>query len=231
VCDPYLKQRPTDPLGYRLRGDRCEGLYIAEVGSTALHIASFTRSVDDYDPAQREHLLLRWSAPNPGAIQLQAMGLRPRLYYRMDTARASDPPVYRWPTNVLADLKITRKDLGIVARTRLPVGSADRAVYLPLSIGGGQAAATQSYKAVLWPGRELTEVFVSVAPVGADGRPGPYVRDGPLKYGYYPADRGVTVDLPMSALPGRGVYYLLLAATLQGGGSSSVEGWFYHPGS
>src|SRR5215471_10527210 len=27
-CDPQLIQPPGNPLGYRLRGDRCEGIYV-----------------------------------------------------------------------------------------------------------------------------------------------------------------------------------------------------------
>ena len=44
-CDPDLREPSTDAYGYRLRGaqrDRCEGIYIQEVASTPLLVASLT---------------------------------------------------------------------------------------------------------------------------------------------------------------------------------------------
>lgn len=232
LCDPDLKQRSTDPHGYRVRGDRCEGVYLADVASTSLHVASFTKSFDDHGPASVSNLLIQWTAPAPGTVALQAMDLRPRRYYRMDTARPADAGSYRWPTNLLGELGITRKDLGVVAWTKLPVGATEEKVYLPLAISQGEGVApSRAYRVVVWPGRELTEVFVSLAPVGSDGRVGPFARDEqPLKYGYYPADRGIAIDIPIAELKARGVYYLLIAATVRGGGPSSIPIWFYHPG-
>jgi hypothetical protein len=51
-CDPNLTQLGQNPQGYRLRGDRCEGIYIQPVsGSTTLLVASFTEFFEDFDPS------------------------------------------------------------------------------------------------------------------------------------------------------------------------------------
>jgi putative ABC transport system substrate-binding protein len=50
-CDPALPQLKDTPLGYRERGDRCEGLYIRDVSSTTLLIGSFTESHQEYTDA------------------------------------------------------------------------------------------------------------------------------------------------------------------------------------
>ena len=42
TCDPALKVRPNDPLGYRARGDRCEGMFVEEVSGT-ISVASVAR--------------------------------------------------------------------------------------------------------------------------------------------------------------------------------------------
>lgn len=56
-----------------------------------------------------------------------------------------------------------------------------------------------------------------------------FLRDGEaLEYGYYPAERDITI--PITGLEIPGVYYLEIGATLKGGGVTTVELWFYHLG-
>jgi hypothetical protein len=75
----------------------------------------------------------------------------------------------------------------------------------------------------------LIEVFVSLAAIGVDGRPVSFLRDGEaLEYGYYPAERDITI--PITGLEIPGVYYLEIGAPLKGGGVTTVELWFYHRG-
>ncbi len=86
-CDPSLTQVKT-AFGYRDRGDRCEGVYIKEVSSTALTVASFTEVFEPYDLQSSEPLHLAWDRP-PGnaSVRLRAQSLRRRLYYRMDAVQ------------------------------------------------------------------------------------------------------------------------------------------------
>src|SRR5919108_743620 len=87
-CDPYLGQVSDNPYGYRMRGDRCEGIYIKEVSTTILLVASLTESFEDYDLNSSKPLLIEWNkASGDGVVRLRAQGLRRRLYYRMDTVR------------------------------------------------------------------------------------------------------------------------------------------------
>jgi hypothetical protein len=180
-CDESLTQLTNHPLGYRDRGDRCEGIYIGKIASTTLLVASLTESFEEYKTASDKPLDIDWDKP-PGNgnenVRVRAQGLIRHLYYRMDTAQPSGRGSYRWPTDILASLNIVKDDLGIVALTRYSVGQRERDVYLPLRIKqagqagqAGQATRTGSYNLVLLPGVELDEVFISLASIGADGRP------------------------------------------------------------
>ena len=110
------------------------------------------------------------------------------------------------------------------------MGESERHVYVPLRIGQqANPLQTGHYQIVLLPGHELTEVYISLASVGADGRPGAFRPDGKaLGYGYYPAGRGVTISIPNLEEPG--IYYLEIGAVLKGGGATTAEVWFYHRG-
>lgn len=227
-CEPHLRQASSDPYGYRLRGDRCEGIYIKDVASTTLLVASLTESVEDLNPASGQSLLVEWTALGSESIRLRAYSLIHRLYYQMDSLRPAGRTSYIWPMDLLAALNFRKNDLGIVAWTSYQVGNTKREVYLPLRIRR-QAAAGKSrgYQLVLLPGIELTEVFISLAPVKKDESLGAFfIKDKALGYGYYPAERGVTITIPELKMPG--IYYLEIGATLRAGGSSSAKVWFYH---
>ena len=229
-CDPHLNAARGHPYEYRIRGDRCEGIYIEEVSSTTLMVVSLTESFEEYDLASGKELLVKWTAPGNGSIRLRASSLKHKLYYRMDTVRPPADTSYLWPLPILAALNIPKKDIGVVGWTQYAVGDTKRSVYVPLRLSQQrEPGRLGNYQLVLLPGRELTEVFVSLVAMGADGRPKSYLRnEEPLQYGYYPAGRGIMI--PLAGLETAGIYYLEIGARLRGGGSTAAELWFYHPG-
>ncbi len=228
-CDRNLLAPSTSPLAYRLRGDRCEGLYVEEVSGSAILIASWTEAFDDFEIARSPKLTVVWDAPEgAGPVRLRAQGLRRRLYYRMDTVRPAGDSSFDWPTDLLAELRIPRQDLGVVALAMTPVSGAEREVYLPLRIAqGSPPARSGSYRLAILPGTELGEVYVTLARVTEPSRT--RLKDGePLGYGYYPANR--PFEITVTGLDAKGFYQLTIGATLKGGGATTTDAWFYHPG-
>jgi hypothetical protein len=229
-CDPNLKEPSNDPYGYRIRGtkrDRCEGIFIREVANTPLLVASLTESFEDFDPSAGGDLVVEWRAPGDANVHLRAYTLKHRVYYRMDSLLPARSNSYVWQPGLLSALNLRKQDLGVVAWISQLVGKTKRDVYLPLRIRQRNAAKSQGYQLLLLPGAELSEVFVSLAPVKSDGEPGAFIRNGQkLGYGYYPADRGIPVEINDLNTPG--VYYLKIGAELRAGGSSTTQLWFYH---
>jgi hypothetical protein len=228
ACDPQLRQASEDPNGYRSRGDRCEGVYFKEVGSTTLLVASLTESVQDFDVANGKPLLIEWTAPAGAEVHVRARVLRHRLFYQMDTVRPPGSGSYTWPTALLAKFNLRKNELGWMAWAALPVGTATRDVYVPLRVRQAAGSRSSSYQVTLLPGVELSEVFISLAPVDREGRVGSFIKkDEPLKYSYYPADRPITIQLPELGEPG--IYTLEIKAIRRsGGGASAPPFWFYH---
>jgi hypothetical protein len=227
LCDPELFKPPTSPLSYQLRdqGDRCEGQYVQKPSSPIFTLISLTESFENYNLKSGKALTVAWKPPNTQPVHLRAYG--PRLFYRMDTLRTPEKTSYIWPTDVLRSLNVQRADLGVVGWINTSVGKASQDVYLPLKIWQTTVVPTSTYQVVLWTRQELSEVIVSLAPVTANGTPGNFILDEkPLKYGYYPAERGIDVKLPK--LPQPGIYYLEFGAQLKSGGSVAIQSWFYH---
>jgi hypothetical protein len=230
LCDPNLKQVGQNPQGYRLRGDRCEGIYAQPVsGSSTLLVASFTEAFEDFNPSSQDKLSIEWPSFAKTPIRLRAYALREKFYYQMDTVVAADKAPYLWPTGVLAALHLSGQDIGVVGFTDYQVGGESRRLYLPLRIGRKTQNATPGYQLVVLPGSELKQVFISLAPVGSDGQPHSFlISDHELGKGYYPAERGIAIDLPSLKTPG--VYYLEIGATSRYSGPITQQIWFYYRG-
>ena len=232
ACDSKLLQPSADPNGYRMRGDRCEGVYVKEVAaSSSLSVVSLTQSFQEYNLSSGIDLRVAWdSVAGNDAVHLRATALPRRVYYRMDAVRPPGSTSYLWKTGVLAALNLGRKDVGVVGWVSRNIGSERRDVYLPLRITqSGAAGPASGYQLVLYPGADLNEVFVTLTPVGADRRVGrPLLDTKPLRYGYYPAERAFAV--PISGQTAAGIYVLDIGATLRDGRSSSIRLWFYQAG-
>jgi len=229
-CDPNLKQLGQNPNGYKLRGDRCEGIYVQPVSSsTALLVASFTEFYEDFDPRALGNLSIEWSSPAEAPVRIRAYALREKLYYQMDTIVDTGKTAYAWPGEILNALHLSKWDVGVVGFIEYRLGGENRTVYVPLRIRHRNQKPTAGYQLVLVPGSELKEVFISLAQVGADGKPYSFlISDRPLSRGYYPAERGISVDIPALKTPG--VYYLEVGATTRYGGPITQRIWFYHAG-
>ena len=219
-CDPYLPVSTDNPFGYRLRGGRCEGVYIQPVSVTPLIVASFGQINVPELPAE---LLIEW-APAGREVRLRGMSSKPKAYYRMDSRQPAKARSYRWPADVLTALKLSTKDIGVVAWTEEKTGNTVRDVYRPVRIGRAPAGRENVYELVLIPGNELSEVFVALSSLRADGQRVPTSDPKPLKYGFYPAGRSIRIPVGPVLKPGN--YLVEIGATLRGGGAVSYELWF-----
>jgi len=232
-CDPYLLQPKENPLGYRLRGeqgDRCEGQYIEQVASTALSVASLTKTFEKYNLNSDRPLHIQWPKLGEQDIRLRAHGIKWKLYYRMDTVRSAGTTTFQWPIGILSALHIQKNSVGIVGWTYEKVGDTTQKIYLPLRVTQSEKLPSkEAYRLVLWPGVQLKEVYISLAKIDDAGRPQEFLQEGkPLEYGFYPAQRAIPVSL--SGVQTSGIYKVTISATLESGGATTKEFWFYHQG-
>lgn len=227
-CDSSLIKLSYGPSGYQNRGDRCEGIYIKEVSSSTLMIASFTESFEQFNLTSDKPLLIEWSkSPANSTIHLRAEGIKRKLYYRMDTYSAPGSTSYSWPTSFIASQNITKNDVGIVGTFQHKINQQQRDIYIPLRISQNtRPAKTGNYEIILFPGTELKDVYISLATVDANGQTGTFIKNGEkLGSSYYPAERGIEIPVSVS---NTGIYYMEIAAVLRNGGSDELKLWFYH---
>jgi hypothetical protein len=148
----------------------------------------------------------------------------------MDTVQPATPSSFVWPTDFLIQYQITPQDLAILGWSMVPVGGQDLAVYLPLTIRQGDAAAQgEGYNLLVVPGVDLAELFIMIDLLDQGGNPERTVLERTaLGFGFYPADSGVAIALP--DLAGPGIYQVkLIAQRLLDGIERPEDFWFYHP--
>ena len=229
-CDPELVRLARGAsVGYGPRQGRCEGIFSAPVSAPPLIVASFTRAFPNYDPAAISFLTLRWDAPTDSAVVLRARSVKRELYYAMDAVRAPATREFNWSAEILSSQRIRRQDVGVVGLTRLRVGKSYRTVYVPLRISAGaDVSPPSSYEVLVFPTLELREVFVSLTPLDAEGKPGrAIITNDSLKLQFYPQRRPVRVVLRDPGIPG--LYMLEIRAESASGRSIALDPLiFYH---
>ena len=228
VCDPGLTGSSNSPMAYSMRGDRCEGIYALQVNSTEVRLASLVESFT-LDPKNDAPLVVRWPelAGHEGPVRLRAQSMRPRSYYRMDTA-TDDATSFTWPTAILGTIGLNRDEVGVLGWVEQALGSEEREVYLPLRIAQeGTGTSGSSYEVALIPDIRLRDVKVTLTPVDAEGVEGePIIDKEPLIAGYYPAKEATFFTLPKPELPG--LYSVELTCDRMSTGIATTTFWFYH---
>jgi len=233
-CDPYIENPVDNEFGYGPRNGRCEGIYF-RVSWESLLLVSFTEYFEEYGLDSGQNLTVEWTSPNNEPVHLRAKGLIPlkteerksRIYYRMDSVQERGIASFRWPIDILRELRITSRDIGVVGWTSFNLGKSTNKLYLPLRIKRvGNVTRSLSYKVAILPERELREVSYSIAQLKDNGKLGKFEPDSKkLEYGYYPADR--VFEFSISLPDGPGIYFLEIGATLRSGGVDTIELWIH----
>ena len=231
ACDSLVETRESDPLRYRQRGDRCEGVYTQKVsGSSDLLVASLVESFEAIDDTSSLPLRVEWTPPNGEAVSLRAYSIKPGLFYRMETSKPITASSYLWPADVLQSLRVSNADIGVTGSAPTMLGGKRHEVLVPLRIGQRKPPARSTrYRMAVLSSMELSDVFITLATVGPDGKPAQYLqRDENLAYGFYPAERAI--DIRLKPLTARGIYYVRIGATRKRGGPLTSEFLLFHPG-
>jgi hypothetical protein len=112
-------------LGYRLRDDRCEGLYVRDIASNVRLIAlSSTTIVRAPGPGK---LVVSVPSHVPGGrYRVRVQSLDPQVNYQLDSWLSNH--TFQWPDTIVAGAPIAREKLGALAWR-----AEDTELYVPAS--------------------------------------------------------------------------------------------------
>jgi len=127
-CDS-VHPLPSSSSAYKNRGNRCEGLYVADVGSRSIDIISFTVGSVRYDLNSRSALKVSTLGSSP-SVNVRAVAITPKTYYRMDTFLQHGTPLI-WPVkDVLLPEHLTDNRIGIFGWT----GAESSKIFVPVKV-------------------------------------------------------------------------------------------------
>jgi hypothetical protein len=178
-------------IGYAERsGDRrCEGFFSSPVSASGLEVVSVTFGPVDWEPeADRLYVGAPDLSPlGAQALQLRAVGLPPRLYYRLDATIASGGTL-AWPVaDVLAPGGLRPDSIGVYGWIDGPLGR----VFVPVVVSAADAAESATVVLTLRSfGAVDRLLWREFAP---DGQP---TRWAPVTEGRLAAGANVAFDLP-----------------------------------
>jgi len=233
-CDPLLPRNDSESAGYHQRADRCEGIYKREVASFGVQLVSFSAvsPLDDIcTPGQP--VQFTWPGPQAGSaaqpIHLQVESLRRQLYYRLDTNRPGASTSWEWPVEPRCsnEVRLTVHELGVLARTKGIAGSKPVELVLPVAFSTKQTAGAQPpYRAVIVPGRRVSEIYVSLWNYQNPQMPTRVVSERPLDMKPYPAGVPIVIELSAREVRDRTLYRLVSSVEFESGERETVDVYF-----
>jgi hypothetical protein len=190
-----LEPLPGSSSQYKDRGNRCEGLYVANFGAKSLALVSFTLGVIKY-PLQQGATLRVAPANSNDTVHVRAVAKPPNVAYEMD-AILQPGSWLDWPVNdVLLPEGLNDKKIGVYGWKQ----DRGHQVFVPIRVlvSGSPPASSSSPLLTLRPSFDV-QVLKWRSAVGGDtcGTPGSW-RDGLTA----PVDAGQTLDIPLEQLRG-----------------------------
>lgn len=155
-------------VGYKRRGDRCEGLFNRPVAAAVnLTVIGAHLNQPAFSASASEAVAVRVPAAGPaGPLNLRIVSAKVRQYYRLD-ASVGASRLFNWPADVRAHplVQLAPADVRAVACS----GSCDSATptIVPLVIGKGAPMAAGIVKVTLTAAVDLAQLNVSVMAEGA----------------------------------------------------------------
>jgi len=112
-CDPSLNPGRNWETQYRERGNRCEGVYSADVAAESIEVVSVTEGSLDYTLDKDAVIEVSCPAVADQQVHVRAVAIPPKVYYRMD-AVIEPQQTLSWPLrDVVFPLKLLPSQIGV----------------------------------------------------------------------------------------------------------------------
>lgn len=216
VGQDYCQLETSDNFsGYKMRGNRCEGIYAQDVSANLLQIVSFAARFDEFADSNTANLYIRWQAPGDGTLWISGRGQARNSFYGLDTAVPREQEEFSWPAKILQDKGYRKRFLGFLAWYTAEEMQVDK-LHLPITVGPGIAPAdtsSNSYELVIRTGAAFQQVYLALDRLcGSTYQP--VWPDKELGQGYYSTQR---VPHRLDVSGSKGVYRLRINALGENG--------------
>lgn len=137
LCDPKITAVDNYQIGYRSRGDRCEGFYHSEVGDSSIKIVGLVKGNFGFKLDRKEVVEITSSVVTNSLIHVRAVGIPIKTYYRMD-AQITPSQKLVWPIgDVIYPQNLSSRKIGVFGW----IGGESNKTYVPICAEANMAPA------------------------------------------------------------------------------------------
>ncbi len=193
-CDPrILDQALEGEMGYKKRGDLCEGFYRSKVSTPPIALVAAIQGQWRFKPDKEEVLIIDSPLVTDQAVQVRAVGIPLRTYYRMD-GQIGPGQKLRWPlADVIWRQRLSSGKIGLYGW----IGREADKTYVPLRVVPSRhsLAKDKAIRLIFRASLDVESVKwrLSGIKAGFTSRPGPW--QDASRYGYR-RGRPIPVLLP-----------------------------------
>jgi hypothetical protein len=211
-CASNIRPAPNK-YGYRNHGDRCEGEFQQEVGSS-LFLVSLTLGPMPRPAAESSSIQLSWLDTQSAPISVTARVLEQHQYYRMDTEPAGGTLGFDWSLGALQSAGLFAKRLAVTAALKAYSDDGSARRYTPVRARYQASLKPESppsyYSAVFLCGDEVRSVRASLVDV-VDGKRSQVWAHRAVSDEKFLPTYPIAVRIPISKL-GKGYYIVDVTA-------------------
>jgi hypothetical protein len=197
-CPVEVRADPANPVAYKNRGDRCEGVFRQQVAASAqLSLIGVHRHAPDFKARSGKDLKIA-SPPHlqsGTALSLRILSSRPRQYYRLD-ANLTSGAAFLWKRDVIDNSALQLGPNDIKALLCDKSCSVREPKIYPVSIVEDKAPRSEGVSFWFRAAVDLKAIFVSISP--APGQKGSGVEENDILEGRtLPAGAPASVFAPL----------------------------------
>jgi hypothetical protein len=194
------------PHPYRRIGERCEGEFIREVGSSLEVLSVTAGEVPKLNPG-KSSISLFWSSLPIKAFEINVRVLRPHTYYRMDITPKPDDLKVLWPLDELRKAGHENKHIAIRATAIFELKGVIHNIFVPIRVDTVAAGtAVPFYRIVFTSGDEVHSLEVTLRDKVRNTTYEVWKNETKAR-DVFPPTWPITLDIPAS-IRGKGIYLL-----------------------
>jgi hypothetical protein len=167
-CDTTVVTDDSDPWRYRQRGARCEGRFLAPMSGPSLRIVGYYSRVRWRGLPRTDTLFVGWQ-PVATSVNVRAVSVRWRTFYRMDTQQRPGTDRFLWPTSVLRSLMMTGDDIAVLASFPYTSSPKVSSALIPVSIDNGEGGSDTALSLLFVSDLDLDKITVQGVRLSGSG--------------------------------------------------------------
>lgn len=226
-----LKVNLNNPHHFKKISDgHYEGIYIREVSSWVLAMASLTTQTNAVHFNEMKELELQWRYPDDGQLNIYVENLRPKPPYRVELEKQLSERRFIWKLDFPSFYSLGMEQLGILGYFKGEINGKPREIHLPITFPSipGKLSVLPNYSFKFIIPEQVNKVFYTLGFLGKDGNASVVIIDENKKIENKVSSGNVYEILIPNSKLATGYYFVDFSFKFNSNKDLPCECFFYH---